>query len=227
MQTVLITGTNRGIGLELVKQFLAKPYHVIATYRGKPSDILTELTQSENITLLELEVTSAESIKALVNKLDNQCIDILINNAGILGPENQSLENIDIEGWMQTFAVNSISPFVISQALLPLLEQSTAPKIINLSSMMAALHRESTGMYAYRSSKAALNKISQTMAVELKHKGFIICPVHPGWVKTDMGGEDAEITALESAQGIFKLAKNISIKDSGTFFTWQGDVHVW
>jgi len=227
MKTVLITGTNRGIGLELVKQFLSKPYNIIATYRGEAGADLTSLAQSEHITLMQVEVTSDQSIKTLVQKLDNQCIDILINNAGVIGPDNQSLEKMDIDGWMQAFAVNSISPFVMSQALLPMLEQSNNAKIINISSMMAALGRESTGMYAYRSSKAALNKVSQTMAVELREKGIIICPVHPGWVKTDMGGQDAQITAFESATGIFKLVENISIKDSGTFLTWEGDIHVW
>ncbi|BCE00480.1 hypothetical protein TYM08_P0543 [Marinicellulosiphila megalodicopiae] len=179
------------------------------------------------MTLIELEVTSDASISNMVKLLDNQSIDILINNAGVISPADQSLEKMDTNGWMHAFAVNSIAPFMISTALLPNLMQSKRPRILTISSMMAALHRDSMGMYAYRSSKAAVNKVMQTMSVELKDKGIIVCPIHPGWVQTQMGGVDAEITALESAQGIYRLAQSVKLEQSGTFFTWEGDVHVW
>ena len=107
------------------------------------------------------------------------------------------------------------------------MEVSSNPRIVTISSQMGALSRESMGMYAYRSSKAAVNKVMQVLALELKPKGITVCPVHPGWVKTDMGGQEADITAEESASGIVGLVQSMTLEQSGTFFTWEGNEHGW
>jgi NAD(P)-dependent dehydrogenase (short-subunit alcohol dehydrogenase family) len=227
METVLITGASRGIGLELTRQFLALGYNVISTYRGKPSEQLEKLLLNGDLSLYELEVTDESSILSLASKLSGTQLDILINNAGIMGSDEQSMEAIDAKGWLDTFAVNSIAPLMVSRALLKLLENSKNPRIITVSSQMGALNRESYGMYAYRSSKAAVNKVMQVLALELKPKGIIVCPIHPGWVKTDMGGDEADISVEESASGIVKLARNLTLDQSGKFLTWQGTEHVW
>lgn len=227
METVLITGASRGIGLELTRQFLALGYDVISTYRGQPSTQLKSLLVNSSLTLHELEVTDETSIANLASKLSNVQLDILINNAGVIGSEEQSIETINSDEWLNTFAVNSISPLMVSRALLELLETSANPRIVTISSQMGALNRESYGMYAYRSSKAAVNKVMQVLALELKPKGIVVCPIHPGWVKTDMGGKDADITVEESASGIVKLARNLTLEQSGKFLTWQGVEHVW
>ena len=227
METVLITGASRGIGLELARQFLHLGFEVIATYRGSPSSALVSLSSSSSLTLVELEVTDNCSIKALKDVLVNTDIDILINNAGVIGPEEQSLEAIELDEWLHTFSVNAISPLMLSRALLANLKRTSNPRIITISSQMGALSRESTGMYAYRSSKAAVNKVMQVLALELKADGIIVCPIHPGWVKTDMGGQQAEISAAESASGIVDLVRKLSLGASGKFLTWQGEEHAW
>lgn len=227
METVLITGASRGIGLELTRQFLVQGYRVIATYRGQPSEQLQSLRANNELDLYELEVTSESSILELVDALSNTRLDILINNAGVIGAEDQSFESINAHEWLSTFAINSIAPLMVSRALLNCLENSANPRIITISSQMGSLNRESYGMYAYRSSKAAVNKVMQVLALELKPKGVVVCPVHPGWVKTDMGGPDADITVEESASGLVELARSLTIDQSGKFLTWQGTEHAW
>lgn len=227
METVFITGASRGIGLELARQFLALGYQVIATYRNQPTQELKNLLTNQNLSLFELEVTSESSIQALVDSLNGRSIDILVNNAGIIGADDQAFETMDSKLWLNTFAVNSVAPLMISRALLSSLEKSETPRIITISSQMGSLSRESLGMYAYRSSKAAVNKVMQVLALELKEKGITVCPVHPGWVQTDMGGEQADISVVESAGGIVRLIQRITIEESGKFFTWEGTEHPW
>ncbi len=227
METVLITGASRGIGLELTKQLLALEYKVIATYRNAPSNDQMSLKDHGNLTLVELEVTNESSIKALSESLAGQKIDVLINNAGIIGPDEQDRDNVSAPSWLETFSVNSIAPLLVSRAIIPLMQEAPNPRIVTISSQMGALNRDAVGMYAYRSSKAAVNKVMQVMALELKEQGITVCPVHPGWVKTDMGGDEADITAQESAAGIIKLTQGLTLDQSGTFFTWEGDIHPW
>lgn len=227
METVLITGASRGIGLELTKQFFELGYKVIATYRGKKTDELSNLTSHNNVLAYELEVTNEASISILSHKLRNITIDILINNAGIISPNNQQLEAIEVEGWLNAFAVNTIAPLLVSRALLENLKLSKKPRIITISSQMGSLKSEGTGLYAYRSSKTAVNKVMQLMSLELKEFGVAVYPVHPGWVKTDMGGAEADISVQESASGIVALANNLSIEQTGQFFNWEGNLVEW
>ena len=227
METVLITGASRGIGLELTRHFLQLGYRVISTYRGKPSSELSSVAASGALSLIELEVIDSQSIATLSRLLADTKIDILINNAGIIGPKDQALDTVEPVDWLNTFAVNTISPLLISRALIGNLERSANPRIIALSSMMGALSRESAGMYAYRSSKAALNKVMQVLALELKAQGIIVCPIHPGWVQTNMGGPNAEISARESAAGIVEFVRNLTMAQSGRFFTWEGKPLAW
>jgi NAD(P)-dependent dehydrogenase (short-subunit alcohol dehydrogenase family) len=227
METVLITGASRGIGLELTRQFLHSGCNVISTYRTSPSSELSSLSSAGSLTLFDLEVTDSGSIAELANSLANAGIDILINNAGVIGPDAQALETVELDDWLHTFAVNAISPLLVSRALLGNLKKSSNPRIITISSQMGSLNRNGTGMYAYRSSKAAVNKVMQVLALELKTLGIIVCPIHPGWVKTDMGGPDADISVSESAAGIVDLVSKLTMKQSGKFFTWQGEEHPW
>ncbi len=227
METVLITGTSRGIGLELAKQFLASGNKVIATYRGQMSDEIKELAANTNLTACELEVTDEKAISKLAETLSDITLDILVNNAGIIGPENQNLTDMNMEGWLNTFAVNTVAPLLISRAFIKNLKRSKNPRIITVSSMMGSLHGEGTGMYAYRSSKAAVNKVMRGLSFDLHEDGIIVCPIHPGWVKTDMGGSGAQLTAQESAAGIITLVSKLKMKESGKFFTWEGEEHKW
>jgi len=191
METVLITGANRGIGLELTRQYLKKQTRVLATCRSpEAARSLSELQKSnpETLRLFPLEVTDEHSVKALSESIRGEAIDVLINNAGISGGEHQDIQDMDYSRWALTFAVNTIAPFRVTVALLDNLRRSRRPRVITLSSQLGSMLRPTfTGNYAYRSSKAAVNKVMQGLAVDLRPENIIVCPVHPGWVQTDMG----------------------------------------
>lgn len=228
METVVITGANRGIGLELTKQFLAEGKRVIATSRfPQNSKALNLLHDLGDLSVHSLELTDSQSIFNFAKALADKKIDILINNAGFMGPKQQGLKEMDYESWSLTFAINAMAPFQLSTALLSNLKQSSLPRIVTISSQMGSLNRKSTGEYAYRSSKAAVNKVMQVLAVELAPENIIVCPVHPGWVQTDMGGAAADISVEESAKGLVKVINNLTQAQSGRFWTWLGEEHPW
>jgi len=227
MVTILITGASRGIGLELTRQCLKQGFKVIATFRGQPSEQLSELLATKALDIYELEVTDSNSIAAFAKAVPDEKIDILINNAGVIGPDEQSFETLKPDEWVRTFEINTIAPLMICRAFISRVKQSANPRIITVSSQMGAINSDSTGMYAYRSSKAAANRTMKVLAEELKPDGVIVCPIHPGWVRTDMGGGNADISVEESAAGIIKLANDLTLEKSGKFFTWRGDEHVW
>jgi NAD(P)-dependent dehydrogenase (short-subunit alcohol dehydrogenase family) len=231
METVLITGANRGIGLELTRQYLKRQTRVLAACRTPESaQSLSELKQSnpETLKIYPLEVTDDNSVKALADALRNESIDVLINNAGISGGERQDIREMDYSRWALTLAVNTISPFRVTVALLDNLRRSRKPRIITLSSQLGSMLRPtSTGNYAYRSSKAAVNKVMQGLAVDLHSENIIVCPVHPGWVQTDMGGSKADLTVQESASGLIRLIDRLELSDSGHFLKWNGEEHPW
>jgi NAD(P)-dependent dehydrogenase (short-subunit alcohol dehydrogenase family) len=187
-----------------------------------------KLSNPETLRIYPLEVTDEHSVKTLADALHNEAIDVLINNAGISGGEKQDIREMDYSRWALTLAVNTISPFRVSLALLDNLRQSRKPRIITLSSQLGSMLRPtSTGNYAYRSSKAAVNKVMQGLAVDLRLENIIVCPVHPGWVQTDMGGSRADLTVQESASGLIRLIDRLELSDSGHFLKWNGEEHPW
>jgi NAD(P)-dependent dehydrogenase (short-subunit alcohol dehydrogenase family) len=231
METVFITGANRGIGLELTRQYLKKNTRVLAACRTPESaQSLSELKQSnpETLQVYPLEVTDEHSINTLAELIRDETIDVLINNAGISGGEHQDIREMDYSRWALTLAVNTISPFRVTVALLDNLRRSRKPRIITLSSQLGSMLRPtSTGNYAYRSSKAAVNKVMQGLAVDLRSENIIVCPIHPGWVQTDMGGSGADLTVQESASGLIQLIDRLELSDSGHFLKWNGEEHPW
>jgi len=227
METVLITGCSRGIGLELTRQFLDLGYQVISSYRKKPSEQLAKLDEHAALRLIELEVTNDAAIANMAKALSDTSLDILINNAGVIGPAEQSIQHLKSDEWLETFAVNSVAPMMVSQAVLPQLKRSSNPRLLTISSQMAQLTSQSTGMYAYRSSKAAVNKSMQVLATELKSDGVTVCLIHPGWVQTDMGGQNADISASQSAKGIISFVNKMNLSQSGQFYSWTGDALDW
>ncbi|MFM9973397.1 MAG: SDR family oxidoreductase [Beijerinckiaceae bacterium] len=227
MTTLLITGANRGIGLALAEACIARGDRVIAMVRD-PFRLPEILKQSprEQVVVIGMEVTDDRSVARAAAAL-KEPIDVLVNNAGIMGPDRQTALDTDFAGFAQTLAVNTIAPLRVSQAFLPHLRQSKVPRILTISSQMGALSRESSGSVAYRASKAAVNKVMQTLAMELKPEGITVAVAHPGWVQTDMGGQGADITATESAAGLMVLIDRLSIQDTGQFFRWDGSMHPW
>ena len=228
MSTVLITGANRGIGLELVKSYAARGDTVLACCR-QPAGATALAAVGGKVTVLPLEVTDPASVTALAARLQGQAVDILINNAGVLGPDyaDQTPYKMDFEGWAHAFAVNTMAPVRVMQAFMPHLKASPRAKLVTITSQMGALSLDMTMGFAYSSTKAALNKFMKLTAIELVKDGIDVCVIHPGWVQTDMGGPTADITPQESAAGIVKTIDGLNAGNTGSFWKWNGQIHGW
>ncbi len=230
MTTILVTGANRGVGFELTRQYADDGCRVIACCRS-PDDAenLQRLSeQSEGrVSAHRLDVTDADTVAELASDLSETTIDILINNAGILGGDPNTIFGMDYAGWTDAFATNTIGPFRVIEALIENIKRAETPKIITISSQLGSLNRKGGVSYAYKSSKAAVNKVMQVLAEDLKDEGIIVCPVHPGWVRTDMGGQQADLSPAESASGLRQWIASLTLEDSGLFFKWNGERHEW
>jgi NAD(P)-dependent dehydrogenase (short-subunit alcohol dehydrogenase family) len=230
VNTVVITGAGRGIGLELAAQLLRRGDRVFATYRQDEAKGRLEALgrdAADRLVACRLDVRESTAPQVLLDALDGAAVDVLINNAGIMGPAAQATGSMDYDAWMDVFAVNVMAPHRLISALLPLLRRSPRPRVITLSSIMGCLNRKNSGYHAYRSSKAALNKVTQLLATELRADGVVVCPVHPGWVKTDMGGAGAVLTVEDSARGIIALIDGLTLARSGRFLQWDGTELPW
>jgi NAD(P)-dependent dehydrogenase (short-subunit alcohol dehydrogenase family) len=223
MATVLITGANRGIGLELAKQYAAAGDTVFRTMRGqdKAGGAVGEL--------LPLDVTSDASAAALADMLKGRPIDLLINNAGVIGPDaaHQTSTDMDFAGFQAALDANVLGPLRVTQALLPNLRAAKAAKVAVISSQMGQLSSKQSGFVAYRASKVAVNKVFQCLAADLAGEGIAVAMLHPGWVRTDMGGAGADLDVSESASGIRKVLAALDVATTGRFTAWDGRTLDW
>ncbi|MBQ76184.1 MAG: Short chain dehydrogenase [Gammaproteobacteria bacterium] len=230
MATVLVTGANKGIGLELVRLYAEQGNNVVACCRiPSEAEALSQLAQSNDIDVQQVHVGDGDSVAELVAHLGDKPIDILINNAGTAGPafDQQTVSTMDFEGWLEAFNVNTMTPVRVMQALLGNLKSAENSKVVNITSQMGALSLDMTVGYAYCTSKAALNKFMRMAAIELGKEGVCVCVIHPGWVKTDMGGPGADISATESAEGIVTVIAGLDATNNGSFWKWNGEIHDW
>ena len=231
MKTVVVTGCGRGIGLEFVRQLLARGDRVFAgARRPEASSELMGLAKSnrDRLTVLPLDVTSAPHRANLAAILGGTTIDLLINNAGVYGPVPDRLGKTDEEAWLETLRVNVIAPRQIVETLLPHLRNGTRPCIALLSSKMGSMgDNGSGGAYVYRSSKAALNAVGMSLARDLGDQGILTLILHPGWVLTDMGGPNAEIDVSESVAAMLKTLDAASDTDNGRFIDVDGSTIPW
>ncbi|MEM7101368.1 MAG: SDR family oxidoreductase [Pseudomonadota bacterium] len=227
MANVLITGANRGIGLQLAQQYAARGDRVLACCRNPSEAEALNALSGDNLSVHALTPTDGDSVAALVAGVGE--VDVLINNAGTPGPapDQQMALSMDFGGWLETFNVNTMAPLRVLQALVPILEQSDSAKAITITSQMGALDLNWPTMYAYCSSKAAVNKVMRMISVELAQKNIAVGLIHPGWVKTDMGGDAADITAEESAAGIISVVDGVNLDNTGCFMKWNGEPHNW
>ena len=226
MTTVVITGANRGIGLSLVKHYLAKNYQVHATYRsqGHASELFK--LESPNLHCHQLDVTNYARYETLSSQLPE--IDILINNAGYYGPKGYVFGETDIEEWRKVMEINTIAPMKLVEALYPNLERGSLKKIACISSKMGSMgDNTSGGAYIYRSSKAALNSVVKSLSNDLASQGFTVLALHPGWVLTDMGGPNARITTETSAMGLIEVIESATADNSGEFINFDGSPLPW
>jgi NAD(P)-dependent dehydrogenase (short-subunit alcohol dehydrogenase family) len=228
MTTFLITGANRGIGLAMAEALIARGDRVIAAVRDpfKIPDVL-KIAPKERAMVVGMEVTDQRSVDRAAAAV-TEPVDVLINNAGVNPPGRLNAVNADLAAFSQTLEVNTVAPLRVTQAFLPHLRRSKAPRILTVSSQMGALTtNSSSGAMAYRTSKAAVNKAMQCLASDLRGDNIPVILLHPGWVRTDMGGGGADISPAESAAGILKLADGLTMKDTGGFFRWDGSAHPW
>lgn len=230
MRTILITGANRGIGLAMTGIYANAGDTVLACCR-EPSaaNELQGLAQQHSVTVLPLRVDEAQSVAALAKQLSNTSIDILINNAGVIaGPrEKQTATSMDFDAWAEAFAVNTMGPVRVMQAFLPHLQRAQNPKVMNITSQLGALSLNEPALHAYSCTKAALNKFMRMAALDIKKQGIAIGLIHPGWVQTDMGGAGASISPSVSANGIVKVIDQLTLKNAGSFWKWDGSLHDW
>jgi NAD(P)-dependent dehydrogenase (short-subunit alcohol dehydrogenase family) len=222
--TVLITGANRGIGLECARQFAARGYTVIGTARD-PADAAELSVVADRVE--PLEVTDAASVAALARRLQSVTIDILVNNAGMLDRTDVGIDTVDFAMMERTLAVNTLGPLRVTQALLPRLRAGKRRTIVNLSSELGSITECGDRWYAYRASKAALNRITVTLSVELAPEGFVCVVLHPGWVRTDMGGAAATYSPEESAAGLIAVIEKLGPADNGRFYDFTGKPIPW
>jgi NAD(P)-dependent dehydrogenase (short-subunit alcohol dehydrogenase family) len=229
MSRVLISGASRGIGLELVKQYAAAGDEVIACVRDTGSAALLDEVASgaDNITVVQMDAGDPASIEAAAAAIGDAPIDVLINNAGAVGGQHQSLDDIDIEEWHRALDINTIGPMLISRAFKGNLAASGDGKLMIVTSQLAASTWPMGGMYIYSTTKAGVSKVGQILALDWKEEPITIGLMHPGWVQTDMGGPHAEITAEESASGIRSVIAGMTKADSGNFYKWNGEIHPW
>ena len=226
--TVLITGANRGIGLKFAEEYLKLGWYVIATCRD-PSNAskLDQLVKnSESLEIYPLEVSNTDQIHELVSKLKNKPIDVLINNAGI--HRSCTLGSIDKQAWLESFAINSIAPYELTIHLLDNILQGSLKKVISITSKMGSIDdNTSGGSYIYRSSKTALNSIMRSLEHDLGHHGIATLTLHPGWVKTDMGGMGAWINVDESVAGMIKQIEKLNLSNAGRYVDYAGKKINW
>jgi NAD(P)-dependent dehydrogenase (short-subunit alcohol dehydrogenase family) len=227
-RTVLITGANRGLGLEFARQYRAAGWQVIATAR-QPEAAEDLKALGEGVRIVPLDVTKPESVAALKASLGHQPIDLLINNAGQgVGLKGGSLAELKIEEFESVVEVNTLGPVRVTQALLPNLRAGKGKMIVGISSGLGSIaeNREG-GFYGYRESKAALDMFMRSLAAELKPDGFICVSLIPGWVKTDMGGPNAPLTPEESVTGMRKVLDGLKPENTGQFWSYKGSQVPW
>tara|TARA_A100001037_G_C15021891_1_gene576730 strand:- start:107 stop:796 length:690 start_codon:yes stop_codon:yes gene_type:complete len=229
MSTVLIAGASRGIGLELANQYAAAGDDVVACARDKnAADLLEEAaSNSSNITIVEMDIGNPTSIEAAADVIGNRPIDTLIISAGAVGGGRQTLDDLDIEEWHNTLNINTIGPALVANAFKDNLVASGNGNLMIMSSQLAASTWPMGGMYIYSTTKAAVSKVVQCLALDWAAEPVTVTVVHPGWVQTDMGGPQAEITAEESASGIRAVISGLTKEDSGKFYKWNGEIHPW
>lgn len=225
MPTLLITGANRGIGLELTKRYLADGWDVIACCRA-PKEAKALAALQGSLTLEALEVTDDAAVDALAAKYRDRPIDLLLNNAGIYGNRDGAKTISDFDSFRQVLAVNTVAPVKMALAFLPCLQKAKG-KIATISSRMGSIAEGPGGAYVYRTSKAAVNAAMHNLAMDIKADGITVIVLHPGWVKTDMGGASAAIEVATSGAGLKKVIDGATLKDTGKFFNYDGGEIPW
>ncbi|MBP5857601.1 SDR family oxidoreductase [Marivibrio halodurans] len=220
MPTVLVTGANRGIGREIVTQYMADGWDVIAACRDPDGAGLDCET-------LALDVADPDDVEAAKRTLGDRPVDLLWNNAGIYPDKGQGLDTLSYARWLEAMHVNCLAPVRLAAALSGNVAASDRRIMAFTSTMMASIGRDPSGAYAYRSSKAALNMAVTCLKHDVRPLGIACCLIHPGWVRTDMGGEAAAIDVATSVTGMKRVLDGFTMEHTGRFLSYDGSEFPW
>lgn len=209
---ILITGAGRGIGRAIAIEALSRGWQVSGTVRQNGD-------APQGVTEHLVDMRDRDRLRAIGTKLGP--VDVLINNAGVIGPERQATLDMDFDGFADTFLINTLAPLAMAQAVLP--KMPDGGRILTISSQMAWMGYAKSDRIAYRASKAAVNKIMQGLATDVRARQIAVALIDPGWVRTDMGGPDAEENATQVAHGILEIASTLDMAQTGQFLRWTGE----
>lgn len=230
MPLLIITGGNRGLGLEFVRQYAADGWEIIAINR-RSSDELGALAIEYPIQVLTANLVDDDSLCAAVANIEQSAVDLLINNAGTMGDGSfadagfdfQAFGTFNREEWLRVFDINVCTPMALTELLVDKLTAAEAPVVVTISSMLGSNALNTMGSsYAYRASKSAVNSIMKSMGVNLRDRGITSIAMHPGWVRTDMGGAGADIDPADSIRGMRRTISGLTPDDTGRFLAWDG-----
>lgn len=228
MPTVVITGANRGLGLEFARQYRADGWRVIAGVRDPGR--ATDLKAVGGVDIRPFDAADPASIQAFGAGLAGEAVDLLINNAGVMGPfpERQNRESIDAAAWADVQRINGLGPVLTTLALLPSLTKAAKPVVGIVTSKMGSIaENTSGGYYAYRMSKASVNMGAKCLSLDLADKGVPVVVLHPGWVQTDMGGPQAPVTPPDSIAGMRRVLAGVDMSRTGRFYDFTGEEIPW
>jgi NAD(P)-dependent dehydrogenase (short-subunit alcohol dehydrogenase family) len=225
---VLITGANRGIGLEFTKQYAAEGWNVLACCRAPAhaSALQTIASGNQNVRIFNLDVADFTQIDALAMQLKDESIDLLINNAGVY--PHSTFGDTNYDDWASAFKVNCMASLKTAEAFVQHVTRSQLKKIATLTSKMGSIDDNTSGdSYSYRSTKTAVNMVMKSLSIDLKPYGISVVTLHPGWVQTDMGGSNALIDTHTSVNGLRQVIEHLNISNSGKFIAFDGKVIAW
>jgi NAD(P)-dependent dehydrogenase (short-subunit alcohol dehydrogenase family) len=227
MPTCLITGASRGIGLEFAKQYAADGWSVVATCRRPDQSEALRQVQGD-VRIEPLDVSDFARVEVLGKQLEALPIDLLINNAGLYGPRVVPYDSVDYGAWMEVLRVNTMACLKVSAVFSRNVAWSKRKTIVAITSLMGSVTENSSGgAYIYRSSKAALNAVMRSLSIDLKPKEIVVALLHPGWVRTNIGGSGAYLDAFESVAGMRDVISKLRLADTGRFFNYDGAELPW
>jgi len=223
MATYVVTGANRGIGLEMARQLASRGDRVIATARDPEGAVdLTDL----DVRVEALDVTDDSSVASFARAIEGEAVDVLVNNAGV-GHTAKTMHETSAQELLRVFHVNAIGPVLVTRAMLANLERGESKLIVNVTSILGSIAESTGSHYAYRASKAALNMLNSCIAAEVRDRGIASVVMHPGWVRTDMGGPDARLEIPEAVSSMLGVFDGLSIDDTGRFVDYKGEPLPW
>lgn len=232
MKTVLVTGANRGIGLEFVKQYASDGWRVLACCRNPVKAVALNALAAQHkrhVVVYSLDVAEYEKIESLSRELSDESIDLLINNAGIY-PTSRSdgFGATDYDAWASAFHVNTMAPLKMAESFIQQVTKSQLKTFVTITSKMGSVaDNRGGGSYVYRSSKSAVNMVMKSLAIDLESTGVISVLLHPGWVRTDMGGPNGLISTEQSVTGMRQVISQLKTENSGEFYAFDGQVVPW